>query len=106
MVDAIDRFRVGKRAHGGAGTRPQDGDQSRDTSRRRSRPPTVSSRKIGVAAIDERFGFHGLRRTYASLRCAASDDVALRLEAARPRKAYDRRLNGHKWAQVRSLSRR
>jgi integrase len=30
----------------------------------------------GIAAIDEGLGFHGLRRTYASLRCAAGDDVA------------------------------
>jgi integrase len=32
--------------------------------------------KSGIAPIDERLGFHGLRRTYASLRCASGDDVA------------------------------
>jgi hypothetical protein len=31
--------------------------------------------KDGIAAI-EPIGFHGLRRTYASLRCAVGDDVA------------------------------
>jgi integrase len=31
--------------------------------------------KKGILAIDERLGFHGLRRTYASLRCAVGDDV-------------------------------
>ena len=31
--------------------------------------------KDGIAAI-ESIGFHGLRRTYASLRCAVGDDVA------------------------------
>jgi integrase len=32
--------------------------------------------KNGIAQIDKRLGFHGLRRTYASLRCASGDDVA------------------------------
>jgi integrase len=30
----------------------------------------------GIAPIAESLGFHGLRRTYASLRCACGDDVA------------------------------
>lgn len=30
----------------------------------------------GIAAIDEQLGFHGLRRSYASLRCACGDDPA------------------------------
>jgi integrase len=32
--------------------------------------------KDGIAAIDDGLGFHGLRRTFASLRCACGDDVA------------------------------
>jgi integrase len=32
--------------------------------------------KNGIAPIDQRLGFQGLRRTYASLRCASGDDVA------------------------------
>jgi len=32
--------------------------------------------KDGIAPIAESLGFHGLRRTYASLRCACGDDVA------------------------------
>jgi integrase len=32
--------------------------------------------KSGITPIDEGLGFHGLRRTYASLRCASGDDVA------------------------------
>ncbi len=32
--------------------------------------------KDGIAPIAEGLGFHGLRRTYASLRCACGDDVA------------------------------
>jgi integrase len=32
--------------------------------------------KSGIAPIDKGLGFHGLRRTYASLRCACGDDVA------------------------------
>jgi integrase len=32
--------------------------------------------KSGIAPIDKQLGFHGLRRTYASLRCASGDDVA------------------------------
>jgi integrase len=32
--------------------------------------------KDGVAPIETSLGFHGLRRTYASLRCACGDDVA------------------------------
>jgi integrase len=31
--------------------------------------------KDGIATIEESLGFHGLRRTYASLRCALGDDV-------------------------------
>jgi integrase len=37
---------------------------------------SVKLAKDGIAAIDTRLGFHGLRRTYASLRCACGDDVA------------------------------
>jgi integrase len=32
--------------------------------------------KDGIATISEQLGFHGLRRTYASLRCAVGDDIA------------------------------
>jgi integrase len=32
--------------------------------------------KDGIATISEQLGFHGLRRTYASLRCACGDDIA------------------------------
>ena len=32
--------------------------------------------KDGIASIDDGLGFHGLRRTFASLRCACGDDVA------------------------------
>ena len=31
--------------------------------------------KVGIAPIDDGLTFHSLRRTYASLRCAAGDDV-------------------------------
>jgi integrase len=33
-------------------------------------------KKDGIATISEQLGFHGLRRTYASLRCAVGDDIA------------------------------
>jgi integrase len=85
--------------------------------------------KDGIAPIAESLGFHGLRRTYASLRCACGDDVAYassQLGHEDPRftlrvyaqatKRRDRlsgptarptigRLNGHEWAQSRQTSR-
>jgi integrase len=36
----------------------------------------VKLAKDGIAPIAHGLGFHGLRRTYASLRCACGDDVA------------------------------
>jgi integrase len=32
--------------------------------------------KDGIAAIEDGLGFHGLRRTFASLRCVGGDDIA------------------------------
>jgi len=48
----------------------------RDVLRQAGETANAELARSGIAPIDERLGFHGLGRTYASLRCASGDDAA------------------------------
>jgi hypothetical protein len=90
---------------------------------------SVELERDGIATIPTSLGFHGLRRTYASLGCACGEDIAyassqlghedprftlkVYAQATKRRKrlsglhlrAYDRALDGHEWALSRRTSR-
>ncbi len=58
------------------GRKPNPSNLRRDVLRPAVEAANAKLERDGIATIPTSLGFHGLRRTYASLRCTCGDDIA------------------------------